>query len=112
MLVRFVRWLACLVSSSWWALLCPAFSAVDWSVWVGFEGNFAFLTAFRAGCLVHFFFCHRLFSTPVSVFLARVDCAGFICGWFVDIRFVVEKKLKVGLGGDEWASGTSARAKL
>ena len=31
-----------------------AFSAVYWSAWVWFEGNFAFLSALSANCLVHF----------------------------------------------------------
>ena len=78
-----VRELVCLVSSSWWAFLCPAFSAVDWSGWVGFEGDFAFLTAFRAGCLMHLFFCHRRFQLLFSVFGARIGVActlDFIAG--------------------------------
>ena len=49
-----------LVSSAWpcWSFLCPAFSAVNWSAWVWFEWDFTFLTAFRASCLMHFFFGH------------------------------------------------------
>jgi hypothetical protein len=78
--------LAGLVSSSWWAFFCPAFSAVNGSVWVRFEGNFAFLSAFRANCLVHFFFGHWLFSTPYFCFWRRgVFCTlGFIAmGWWI-----------------------------
>ena len=42
----------------------PAFSAVNWPVWVGNEGNLAFRAAFRADCLVHFFLSHFHSSTP------------------------------------------------
>jgi len=83
-LTGWLGWLAlifCLVSSwSCGSFFGPAFSAVNWSGWVGFEGDFAFLTAFRAGCLVHFFLCHDYFSTPWFFFLRVWVALGFICG--------------------------------
>jgi hypothetical protein len=41
--------------SSWWSSFGVAFSAVYWSASVGFEWDFAFLSAFSANCLMHFF---------------------------------------------------------
>jgi len=36
----------------------PTFSAVNGPIWIRLERNFAFLTAFRANCLVHFSIGH------------------------------------------------------
>ncbi len=36
----------------------PAFSAVNWPIRIRLERNFAFLTAFRANCLVQFSIGH------------------------------------------------------
>ena len=52
--------------SSWWSSFGVALSAVDWPASVWLEGNFAFLSAVSAGCLVHLFIIHTLFSTPLS----------------------------------------------
>jgi len=53
-------------SGSCEAFLRPAFAAVFGPIWVRFERDFAFLTAFRTGCLAHFLLRNGLFSTPFS----------------------------------------------
>jgi len=57
--------------SSWWSSFAVALSAVDWPASVWLEWNFTFLSAVRAGCLVHFFVIHTLFSTPVYDLCAK-----------------------------------------
>ena len=58
--------------SSWpcWSFLSKAFSAINWPVWVWFEWDFTFFSAFSANCLMHFFFGHY-FQLLISVYGAK-----------------------------------------
>jgi hypothetical protein len=58
--------------STWWSMFCVALSAVNWSATVWLEGNFTFLLAFSTGCLVHLFWIHSVFSTPIILVSANV----------------------------------------
>jgi hypothetical protein len=71
----------------------PAFSAVNWPVRVGLEGNFTFLTAFRAYCLVHLSIGHRLFSTPLTVLRAKIaSYTMYLSTTEGDIRFAISER--------------------
>jgi hypothetical protein len=92
-------WLAVSLVSSWscWSSFRPAFSAVNWPVWVGFEWNFTFLTAFRTGCFEHFFPGHY-FSTPCFLYGAKIGfCTLHQCITLRNIRFVLAQKFTSSL---------------
>jgi hypothetical protein len=48
--------------SSGWSSFRITFSAVYWSASVWLEGNFAFLSAITANCLMHLFPVHSTFQ--------------------------------------------------
>ncbi len=76
------------------SFLRPTLAAVNWPVWIRFERNFTFLTAFRASCLVHLFCCHGLFSTPYTCLWWQefVSYAPNLCTWTKHIKLIMNSK--------------------